>query len=168
MLDTDRLFARVELPQATRKDARRSDDQHRRRWLRAPARNLVEVDMAAQESWEIGKFLTLAEGGQFTGMACIIGDDGLVANVGSIPRFTKRIQSMVALLTIFSVGLCAVFSRQNSISRCQIGSSPLRSEYHTRAAQSAPPDVPLMPTHSNSSLPSASSSPLSTPAVKAV
>jgi hypothetical protein len=85
-----------------------------------------------------------------------------------MPRLTMRIHSMIALLTMRFGWLCAVLSRQKSISRRQVGCSPLRSAYQMRVAHSAPPDVPLMPTRSNSSRRRTSLSAFSTPAVKAV
>lgn len=55
------------------------------------------------------------------------------------------------LLIACSIGPWAVFSAQKSIMRFQTGRSPLMNEYQSSVAQTAPPEVPLMPTNSNSS-----------------
>ncbi len=52
--------------------------------------------------------------------------------------------------------------------RPHTGRSPFMKAYHSRVAHTAPPDVPLMPTTSNSLSILASHSVFSAPAVKAV
>ena len=99
---------------------------------------------------------------------CNIGDDGLIWNVGSMPELTRRIDSTMNLLMACSTGPWAVFSAQNAIMRFHSGRSPFMCEYHIKVAHKAPPDVPLMPTKSNSRSSCASHSVFSAPAVNAV
>jgi hypothetical protein len=79
---------------------------------------------------------------------CTAGDDGLKCNVGHRPELMRRDDCTMKRLIAFSVVPCAVFSSQNFIRRPHKGRSFLRCAYQTRAAQTAPPEVPLMPTTS--------------------
>src|ERR1700722_8571153 len=96
------------------------------------------------------------------------GDAGLIWNAGIIPLFTMRSDSMMIWLKVRSAQFLAELSFQKSMRRCQMGLSPLAKAYQTRAAQTAPPEVPLMLTMSISSPMAASQSALRAPAVKAV
>ncbi len=103
---------------------------------------------------------------------CMSSDDGLSCRVGIIPAFTRRTDSTMKLLIACSTGPWAVFSSQKSIMRFQTGRSPFMKEYQSSVAQTAPPEVPLMATNSNSSFsrpwPWAWQSAFKAPAVKAV
>src|SRR6201987_6415500 len=79
-----------------------------------------------------------------------------------------RDDAMMALLKARSAQLSAELSFQKLMRRCQRGRSPFRKAYQTRAAQTAPPEVPLMLTTSISSAAAVSQSALRAPAVKAV
>ena len=56
--------------------------------------------------------------------ACIIGEEGLIWKVGSMPAFTRRIESTMNWLMACSNGPWAVFSFQNAIMRSHTGRSP--------------------------------------------
>ena len=101
---------------------------------------------------------------------CMIGDEGLSCRVGIIPAFTSRTVSTMKRLMACSTGPWAVFSSQKSIIRFQTGRSPFMNEYQSSVAHTAPPEVPLMATNSNSSRSRAWAwqSAFSAPAVKAV
>ncbi|HTB43902.1 MAG TPA: hypothetical protein VK741_09775 [Acetobacteraceae bacterium] len=96
------------------------------------------------------------------------GDAGLIWKAGIIPLLTIRIASMIIRLKFCSAQFSAALLFQKSMRRCQTGRSPLAKAYQTRAAQTAPPEVPLMLTMSTSSPMSVSQSALRAPAVKAV
>ena len=99
---------------------------------------------------------------------CKNGEAGLRAKVGSRPLLLSRSDSTTSWLKLCSAQPCAVLSAQKRISRPQTGSSSFSKAYHSRAAQIAPPEVPLMLTTSNASRGASWQSAFSAPAVKAV
>jgi hypothetical protein len=79
-----------------------------------------------------------------------------------------RTDSTTSLLKAISAQPFAELSCQKSINCCHGRASPRSSACQTSTAHTAPPDVPLMLTISNSSATCASQSAFSAPAVNAV
>ena len=93
---------------------------------------------------------------------------GLSWKVGSRPLLIIRTKSTTSLLKAVSAQPFAELSCQKSINCCHGGSAPRSSACQRSTAHTAPPDVPLMLTISNSSAMPASQSAFSAPAVNAV
>src|SRR3954467_4747511 len=98
----------------------------------------------------------------------MIGEVGLIWKLGHWPLLISRIHLTIQSLKCSSLSDWAVLLFQKSIRRVQTGCSPFLIAYQTRDAHTAPPEVPLRLTISNSSWIPASNSACRTPAVKAV
>ena len=133
----------------------------------APGGDFVKVDVLAQHSGEIRKGFWRPAVVQ-PNIVWTKGEDGLSWNAGSSPLLIRRRPRTIASLNAFSAQSCAVRSFQKSTKRRQRGRSFFQKPNQSRAAHTAPPDVPLILTTLKSRPTCWSTNPFNTPAVNAV
>jgi hypothetical protein len=167
VLDPDRLLGRVELAQLAGEHAGGADDQHRGGGLRPQAASSSKsFRRGDQPVWrrliDFWRDNTTQNQSERMINDAIIGWMRMV-NRGMLPMFqTSPSSPLVQAISQFvTAGQRREFGDFQALLRRHI-------EYQTRVAQSAPPEVPLTPTTSNSSLRRLSHSAFSAPAVKAV